>query len=225
MSYDRKHNDANAEHGRDGRDDNFSWNSGVEGDTDDPEIQRLRAQRARNFIALLLVSQGVPMLLAGDEVLRSQRGNNNAYCQDNDISWMDWSFTPGAREMLRFTRELIALRKRHPSLRRTRFIEPDSDEIRWYGENLEMPKWTDAEARVLCFTLAGLTADEPALHVMINMASTPRLLSLPQVMPLQWRRFADTTFTAPDDVTPAGVPMLGAQYRLLPHGIAIFEAR
>jgi isoamylase len=225
VSYDRKHNAANAEHNRDGRDDNFSWNSGVEGATDDPDIQRLRAQRARNFVALLLVSQGVPMLLAGDEVLRTQRGNNNAYCQDNDISWMDWSFTPGAREMLRFTRELIALRKRHPSLRRTRFIEPDSDEIRWYGEDLENPHWNDPEARVLCFTLAGLTADEPALHVMINMASTPRVLSLPQVMPLQWRRFADTTFTAPDDVTPAGVPMLSSQYRLLPHGIAIFEAR
>ena len=125
VSYDRKHNEANAEHNRDGRDDNFSWNSGIEGETDDAAIQRLRTQRARNFIALLLVSQGVPMLLAGDEVLRSQRGNNNAYCQDNDISWMDWSFTPGAREMLRFTRELIALRKRHPSLRRTRFIDPE----------------------------------------------------------------------------------------------------
>jgi isoamylase len=225
VSYDRKHNEANAEHNRDGRDDNFSWNSGVEGATDNPDIQRLRTQRARNFVALLLVSQGVPMLLAGDEVLRSQRGNNNAYCQDNDISWMDWSFTPGAREMLRFTRELIALRKRHPSLRRTRFIEQGSDEIRWYGEDLEPPSWNDAEARVLCFTLAGLTGDEPALHVMINMASTARMLPLPQVIPQQWRRLADTTLTAPDDATPAGVPMLGAQYRLLPHGIAIFEAR
>jgi isoamylase len=180
---------------------------------------------ARTALALAGLSSGVPMITGGDERLRTQRGNNNAYCQDNDISWMDWSFTPGAREMLRFTRELIALRKRHPSLRRTRFIEPGSDEIRWYGEDLENPHWNDAEARVLCFTLAGLTADEPALHVMINMASTPRVLRLPQVMPLQWRRFADTTFTAPDDVTPAGVPMLSSEYRLLPHGIAIFEAR
>jgi isoamylase len=225
VSYDRKRNDANAEHGRDGRDDNFSWNSGVEGETDDPAIQRLRTQRARNFVALLLLSQGVPMLLAGDEVLRSQRGNNNAYCQDNDVSWMDWSFTPGAREMLRFTRELVALRKRHPSLRRTRFIDADSGEIRWYGETLDVPDWNDPEARVLCFTLAGLTADEPDLHVMINMASTLRMLPLPRVMPRQWRRLADTTLTAPEDVTPAGVPMLGAQYRLLPHGIAVFEAR
>jgi glycogen operon protein len=224
VSYDRKHNEANAEHNRDGRDDNFSWNSGIEGDTDDPTIQRLRSQRTRNFVALLLLSQGVPMLLAGDEVLRTQRGNNNAYCQDNDLSWMDWSFTPGARQMLRFTRELIALRKRHPSLRRTRFIDPASGEIRWYGEDLELPKWDDAEARVLCFTLAGLSADEPALHVMVNMAATQRTLPLPRVLPLQWRRIADTTLTAPEDVTPAGVALMSAQYRLGPHGIAIFEA-
>src|SRR4029077_9553238 len=138
-----KRNDANAEHGRDGRDDNFSWNSGIEGDTDDAAILRLRGQRARNAVALLLLSQGVPMLLAGDETLRTQRGNNNAYCQDNDLSWLDWSFSPAARQMLRFTRELIALRKRHPSLRRPRFFAPDGDEIRWYGETLEAPSWDD----------------------------------------------------------------------------------
>jgi glycogen operon protein len=225
VSYDRKQNEANAESNNDGRDDNFSWNSGIEGETDDPVIQRLRRQRARNFIAILLVSQGVPMLLGGDEVLRTQLGNNNAYCQDNDVSWLDWSFSPASREMLRFTRELIALRKRHPSLQRTRFIDPDSDEIRWYGEELETPDWHDARARVLCFTLKGLSADEPALHVMINMASTFRTLGLPPVMPLQWRRIADTTLLAPDDVTPSGVPMMGTQYKLAPHGVAIFEAR
>ena len=126
VSYDKKHNSANGEHNRDGRDDNLSWNSGLEGATDDAQILRLRAQRARNFMALLLLSQGVPMLTAGDEVLRTQRGNNNAYCQDNDISWLDWSFAPAARAMLRFTRELIALRKRHPSLRRTRFLNGHS---------------------------------------------------------------------------------------------------
>ena len=174
VSYDRKHNSANGEHNRDGRDENLSWNSGLEGATDDADIQRLRAQRARNFMAMLLLSQGVPMLTAGDEVLRTQRGNNNAYCQDNDISWLDWSFAPAARAMLRFTRELIALRKRHPSLRRTRFLNGHADgmraEIQWYGESLEPPAWQDADARVLCFTLTGATPHEPALHVMINMA-------------------------------------------------------
>jgi len=225
VSYDSKHNEANGEHNRDGRDDNFSWNSGVEGETDDPAVLQLRTQRARNALALLMLSQGVPMLLAGDEVLRSQGGNNNAYCQDNDISWLDWSFSPGARQMLRFTRELIALRKRHPSLRRERFFNPDDGEIRWYGETLDPPNWQHPDARVLCFTVAGLAPSEPALHVMINMAATMRALPLPPALPREWRRVVDTTLTAPDDVSPNGVPVLGAQYRLAAHGVAIFEAR
>ena len=227
VSYDRKHNSANGEHNRDGRDENSSWNSGLEGATDDAEILRLRAQRARNFVAVLLLSQGVPMLTAGDEVLRTQRGNNNAYCQDNDISWLDWSFAPAARAMLRFTRELIALRKRHPSLRRARFLNGHAAgapaEIQWYGERLEPPAWQDAHARVLCFTLTGVTPQERALHVMINMASTVRNLPLPDAAIRNWRRFADTTRVAPDDVVPAGVPVPGDLYRLGPHGIAIFE--
>jgi isoamylase len=227
VSYDRKHNSGNGEHNRDGRDENFSWNSGVEGATDDPDILRLRAQRARNFVALLLLSQGVPMLTAGDEVLRTQRGNNNAYCQDNDLSWLDWSFPPAARAMLRFTRELVALRKRHPSLRRTRFLNGHTAEapaeIQWYGERLEPPAWEDATARVLCFTLLGMTPQEGALHVMINMASTARSLPLPDAATRNWRRVADTTLVAPDDVVPAGARVPGDHYRLGPHGIAIFE--
>jgi glycogen operon protein len=118
---------------------------------------------------------------------------------------------------------MIALRKRHPSLRRRRFLE--SDEIRWYGETLEAPRWEDPDGRVLCFTLPGVTPEEHSLHVMINMAGTQRALPLPAVLPRTWRRIADTTMPAPDDVVPAGVPLLGLQYRLPPHGIAIFEAR
>ncbi len=227
VSYDRKHNSGNGEHNRDGSDQNLSWNSGLEGPTDDPEIQRLRAQRARNFMALLLLSQGVPMLTAGDEVLRTQRGNNNAYCQDNDSSWLDWSFAPAARAMLRFTRELIALRLRHPSLHRTRFLNGHSGALRadihWYGESLEPPVWQDPDARVLCFTLPGVVPGEPALHVMINMASTARDLPLPEAATRRWRRIADTTLVEPADVVPAGVPVAGDRYRLGSHGIAIFE--
>ncbi len=226
VSYGKKHNSANGEHNRDGRDDNMSWNSGLEGATDDAQILRLRTQRARNFMALLLLSQGVPMLTAGDEVLRTQRGNNNAYCQDNDISWLDWSFAPAARAMLRFTRELIALRKRHPSLRRTRFLNGHSlkqaAEIHWYGASLDAPDWQAADAQVLCFTLAGVTAHEPALHVMINMAPTVRNLPLPDAAIRTWRRIVDTTFVAPDDIVPAGVaiarqrlPARPARYRRL----------
>jgi isoamylase len=227
VSYDKKHNSANGEHNRDGRDDNLSWNSGVEGATDDADILRLRAQRARNFMALLLLSQGVPMLNAGDEVLRTQRGNNNAYCQDNDVSWLDWSFTPAARAMLRFTREMIALRKRYPSLRRARFLNGHFKdvpaEIQWFGESLGAPKWDDRDAHVLCFMLAGVTPQEPALHVMLNMATTARTLPLPDAAKRNWRRIADTTLDAPHDIVPAGVPVPGREYALGPHGIAVFE--
>jgi isoamylase len=227
VSYDKKHNSANGEHNRDGRDENLSWNSGIEGATDDAQILRLRGQRARNFMALLLLSQGVPMLTAGDEVLRTQRGNNNAYCQDNDLSWLDWSFAPAARAMLRFTRELIALRKRHPSLRRTRFLNGKSAnhsaEIHWYGESLDAPDWQNPRASVLCFTLPGTAPHEPALHVMINMAPTVRKLPLPDAAARNWRRVADTTLVAPDDIVPAGVAVREAHYLLGPHGIAIFE--
>jgi glycogen operon protein len=178
-------------------------------------------------MAVLMLSLGVPMLTAGDEVLRTQRGNNNAYCQDNDVSWLDWSFSPAARAMLRFTRELIALRLRHPSLRRTRFLNGSAPgtlpEIQWYGERLEPPDWEDPEARVLCFTLPGVAPPEKALHVMINMASTARELPLPDPLERSWRRIADTTLVAPDDVVPNGVPVSGKSYGLGPHGVAIFE--
>jgi glycogen operon protein len=226
VSYGKKHNNPNGEHNRDGRDDNWTWNTGIEGATDDPRILRVREQRARNFMALLLLSQGVPMLTAGDEVLRTQRGNNNAYCQDNDVSWLDWSFAPAARAMLRFTRELIALRKRHPSLRRARFLNGPTAglpaEIQWYGESLAAPDWQDAGATVLCFTLAGVEPPEPALHVMINMARTERRLPLPDPVERNWRCVVDTTLVAPEDVVPAGVAV-GGDYVLGPHGIAIFE--
>jgi glycogen operon protein len=143
------------------------------------------------------------------------------------VSWLDWSFAPAARAMLRFTRELIALRQRHPSLRRPRFLNGHGPgvqaEIQWYGERLEPPAWQDPAACVLCFTLPGVTPQEGALHVMINMASTARMLPLPEPAVRNWLRIADTTLVAPDDVVPAGVPVQGDHYRLGPHGIAVFE--
>ncbi|HEX5421275.1 MAG TPA: isoamylase, partial [Gammaproteobacteria bacterium] len=116
VAYDRKHNEANGEGNRDGSDHPLSWNSGLEGPSGDAGIERLRRRRVRNFLTLLCLSQGVPMLLAGDERLRTQRGNNNAYCQDNEISWLDWSPVQEHADMLRFTREIIGLRKRHSAL-------------------------------------------------------------------------------------------------------------
>jgi isoamylase len=123
VSYNDKHNNANGEQSRDGSNDNLSWNSGIEGETEDPHIRELRIRRAKGMMATLLLSQGVPMILAGDEFLRTQQGNNNAWCQDNDISWVDWSLTEKNADFLRFTREMIALRKRHPVFRRRRFFQ------------------------------------------------------------------------------------------------------
>ena len=118
VSYGDKHNEANGERNRDGADDNQSWNHGAEGETDDPEIVALRERQKRNMLATLLLSQGVPMLLGGDEMGRTQRGNNNAYCQDNEISWVDWKLDDRRRSLLEFTRRMIALRQHHPVLQR-----------------------------------------------------------------------------------------------------------
>src|ERR1041385_6843829 len=114
VSYNEKHNEANGEDNRDGTNSNRSWNCGVEGPTDDPAINALRLQQSRNFVATLLLSQGVPMLLAGDEIGHTQLGNNNAYCQDNEISWLNWESTDQDRELLAFVQRMITLRKRHP---------------------------------------------------------------------------------------------------------------
>src|SRR6202022_3483030 len=123
VSYNEKHNEANLEDNTDGTDDNRSWNSGVEGPTDDPAIRDLRARQQRNFLTTLFLSQGVPMLLGGDEMGRSQQGNNNAYCQDNEISWFNWNWNEEQNRLLEFTRKLIQLRKDHPVFRRPKFLQ------------------------------------------------------------------------------------------------------
>jgi glycogen operon protein len=123
VSYEQKHNQANGEHNRDGSDDNRSWNCGVEGETTDPDVLDLRRRQQRNFLATLLLSQGVPMLVAGDESGRTQLGNNNAYCQDNEVSWVDWEPGEDGLDLLEFTRRVITLRRDHPVFRRRRFFQ------------------------------------------------------------------------------------------------------
>ena len=141
VSYDQKHNDANQEGNRDGTNDNDSWNCGAEGPTDDPAIQQLRDRQKRNFFATLLLSQGVPMICGGDEIGRTQGGNNNAYCQDNDISWFDWNLTKPQLELLEFVKQLISIKKEHPVFHRRRFFQgkqiKDSEvkDIAWFGSD------------------------------------------------------------------------------------------
>ena len=165
VSYDDKHNEANGEDGRDGADDNRSWNCGVEGPTDDPEITALRECQRRNLLATLLLSQGVPMILHGDEMGRTQGGNNNAYCQDNEISWVDWSQAATDDSLVQFTGALTAFRKRHPVFRRRRFFEGKpirkNDELRdiaWFtpsGEEMKEQNWDDGFGKSIVVFLNG----------------------------------------------------------------------
>ena len=131
VSYDTKHNEANGEDNRDGTDDNRSWNCGVEGPTDDPQINALRARQRRNLLATLLLSEGVPLLLGGDELGRTQDGNNNAYCQDNELSWTDWSLAGTETDLSAFVATMAQLRRRSPALARGRF--PGAGEIVWFA--------------------------------------------------------------------------------------------
>ena len=158
VSYDRKHNEANREDNRDGADANLSWNCGVEGATDDAAIEALRARQQRNFLATLLLSQGVPMLRAGDEIGATQDGNNNAYCQDGPLSWLDWELDEERAGLLAFTRRLLALVRRHPGLRRTDYLAgavsaaPPGGALRWYaasGRPVRDEDWPDSEGHVL----------------------------------------------------------------------------
>jgi glycogen operon protein len=158
VSYNDKHNEANGEDNRDGTDDNRSWNCGVEGPTDDPEVRALRARQRRNFMTTLLLSIGTPMITAGDEFARTQQGNNNAYCQDNEISWVDWVLSDERQDLLEFTRRLIALRKRHRAFRRRRFLtgRPVGDgqlpDVWWFradGEEMTGDDWANDGFRSL----------------------------------------------------------------------------
>jgi glycogen operon protein len=159
VSYNAKHNAANTEDNRDGTDDNRSWNCGAEGPTDDSDVNALRAQQKRAFLVTLLLSAGVPLLLGGDELGRTQRGNNNAYCQDNEITWFDWSNLDS--ELLQFTTDLIALRRRHPVFRRRRYASgKEAADLRWFtpsGTAMTTENWTDPNARSVALFIDGST--------------------------------------------------------------------
>ena len=169
VSYNGKHNEANGEGNRDGSDDNLSWNSGTEGPTEDPTILGLRERRLRTFLATLFISQGVPMFCGGDEMGRTQRGNNNAYCQDNEISWLDWSLDDRAQSLLRFTRTMIRFRKAHAELKRRKFFQGRSlcsanmKDLTWHrpdGGEMAEAEWRQSTLRAFGFRLCGEAMDD-----------------------------------------------------------------
>jgi len=215
VSYERKHNEANGEGNRDGDDHNRSWNHGVEGPTDDPEIRALRRRSQRNFLATLFLSQGVPMLLGGDEIGRSQQGNNNAYCQDNEISWYDWEHAD--EELLDFTRRLIALRRQHPAFRRRHFfqgrpIRGEARDLVWFtpqGERMTDEDWRRGYAKSLGVYLdgEGMASLDPrgrrivddSFYLLFNAHTEAVVFHLPRNdgLPHGWRRVLDTAAEAP----------------------------
>ena len=227
VSYNYKHNEANREENRDGSNDNLSWNCGAEGPSDDPSIERLRNRQVKNFLALTLLSIGTPMLLMGDEVRHSQGGNNNAYCQDNETSWFDWDLPVKHPDILRFVKQLIAIR-RNRELPVERLDMSLSEMLRnqpaqWHGVKLNAPDWSDqSHTLAATFTVAG---GRLLLHVMINAYWD----ALPFEIPRQsdayepWRRCLDTFLDAPDDICtwPEAKVITSSTWLVQPRSIAL----
>jgi isoamylase len=201
VSYKQKHNDENGEFGRDGADANYSDNCGVEGPSQDPAVETMRKRLIKNFLLTLFISRGVPMLLGGDEFRRTQRGNNNAYCQDNEMSWFDWRLIETHKEIQRFTRGMIAFRRTHPVLRRERFYT--EADIKWFAPNGGPPDWADPQQKSFACLILGRI--EPDLFLLFNADTRPVYFSLPAVPAVKiWRLAVDTSRTAPDDLFDSG---------------------
>jgi glycogen operon protein len=208
VSFNQKHNEANGESNCDGINDNLSWNCGEEGDSNDPNIESLRNRQVRNFMAILMLSRGVPMFVAGDEIRRSQKGNNNPYCQDNEISWFDWTLVKKNSDLLRFCTGMIRFRKIHAAVRRDQFFNGSVNErglkdVSWHGTELYRPGWDDPEARALAMTLAGFRGDSD-LHVMFNMFWKSLDFDLPVVPGRRWYVAVDTARASPHDIADPG---------------------
>lgn len=208
VSYNVKHNEGNGEGNRDGINENLSWNCGVEDETDDAAVEALRERQIKNFATILLLSRGVPMILSGDEVRRTQKGNNNAYCQDNEIGWSDWTLTQKHHEVFRFWKRMIEFRKTHPALRHRFFFSGAVNErgladVSWHGCKLNNPGWTDPEARALGMTLGGLDG-EPDIHVMLNMYWESLEFEVPSLAGQRWFRAVDTALPSPYDIVDPG---------------------
>ena len=239
VSYNVKHNEANRENNKDGAGDNFSWNCGVEGPTKDQDVSKLRGRLKRNLLATLLLSQGIPMLLAGDEMGRTQRGNNNAYCQDNDIGWVDWSKLKSNRQFLGFVQRLIRLRADHPVFRRSAFFLGDrtdgSDvkDIVWLtrdGREMTQSDWTNPKNRCLGVRYAATAEMEAETYtrrldphsflLLLNGAAEPVEFRLPGIpFDRKWSCLIDTRF---EDGEPLGKYAAESSYRLEAQSLALF---
>jgi len=229
VSYNHKHNDANGEGNRDGGDCNFSDNCGCEGETDDPEVNAMRLRMQKNYLATLFLSLGVPMLLGGDEFGRTQRGNNNAYCQDNEISWFDWTLLEKNHELYRFCQGMILFRKDNPALMRAEYFDgkPVNGsggplDIEWYNARGEAMDWNAPNGGLACRIDAAVNSG-CNLYLMFNNTQTAMRFTLP---PGAWAVRIDTSRPAPLDVRRIheAVPVPDPTVELLPRSLMVVES-
>ena len=230
VTYTEKRNAVNNEQNRDGANDNLSWNCGREGETDNVKIQTLRERQMKNFLTLLFVSQGTPMLLMGDEIRRTQRGNNNAYCQDNDISWLDWRNVEQHPQLLRFVRGLIKFTQERPIFRQERFWNSTQTGlpaiITWHGVELHQPDWGH-HSHSLAFELHCSKCDDH-LYILFNAYWEALNFALPPVItPRHWYRIIDTAFPSPEDYhPPENAPIVRqAYYYVAPRSAVVLLAK
>lgn len=223
VSYNRKHNLVNGHQNTDGTDQNFSWNCGWEGDEGaPPEVMTLRRRQARNLFALLLLANGTPMFCAGDEFLNTQRGNNNPYNQDNEITWLDWDRLEQHRDMFRFVKLLIAFRKTHPTIHRSRFWRED---VQWYGVN--GPPDTSYESHAVAYCLHGVSVGDCDLYVMINGFWKDLAFAIQEGAAGTWLRVIDTAQPSPHDIYPPGEepPINEPYYMVRARSVVVLRSR
>jgi glycogen operon protein len=231
VSYDRKHNEDNLECNRDGGDDNRSWNCGVEGPTDNPVVEKLRNRQVKNFLASTILSLGVPMILMGDEVRRTQRGNNNCYCHDSEISWMDWSLLEKHSDINRFVSLLIQrrmLRNLDPERERKTLYEVVRSAVKsWHGVKLNQPDWSDnSQSVALCVEDEG---EKLSFYWILNAWRDQLTFELPHIDALtrgQWRRWIDTSLETPNDIVDwtCAQPVSGETYNVGPRSTVVLIA-
>ena len=229
VSYSHKHNEANLEHSRDGSDAEWSWNGGVEGSTDDPEIERRRTRQVKSLLGITLISMGVPMIAMGDEARRTQFGNNNAYGQDNEVSWLDWSLLDRHHDVVRFTQGLIRLRL---NLDMTQAVHGlplreflAQSQVEFHGVRLHEPDFGD-DSHSLAVTVRSVLGSR-MVHAILNMYSEPLDFELPGVADgLPWRRFIDTALDSPHDISgPETAPVVvSGYYRAEPWSVVLLIA-
>jgi glycogen operon protein len=217
VSYDRKHNEQNGNNNQDGTDANYSWNCGQEGDEGaSAAVRALRRQQVKNFCCLLFLSNGTPMFRAGDEFLNTQFGNNNPYNQDNETGWLDWSQLQSNKDIFQFFKNMIAFRKNHPSLSRSRFWRED---VSWYGVGPKVDLSPNSHS--LAFCLHGASQGDDDLYVMINAYWEQLDFNVQEGTAQEWRRIVDTALPSPDDFSGDGIPLEQPKYLVAPRSIVV----